>query len=392
MRISQSPRSSTPATGRKRSAFTLIELLVVIAIIAILVSLMLPAVQQAREAARRSACLNNLKQISLGMMMFEETYGYFPYSRTGFLWRILPYVEQNALFDTFNKVTNIANVGDDGHGYNASLTGTWRDAPGGNIVTPDILNAAANIIPTFICPSSPGTHAYELTNGGVTYNIGTTDYSAPRIPSVRPAGHPLWYQACQPQMNFNTATSPEDSRSTDPRRKGARGRDVTDGYSNTLLFYERAGSPDRYVRGQLTSVGGQKIAWAGGAGDKMTAYAPGNNSLTTSTIASGRGQFENPLVRDPGGYSCPGSTGSTAANPRGLETAANSDSANEAAIDLHGMLFINHTNASQPYSFHTGMVGINFCDGSSRFISENVSLTIWTNLMLRDDGQVLGEF
>ena len=71
--MKSSPSSSTP-----RSAFTLIELLVVIAIIAVLVAILLPAVQQAREAARRTQCKNNLKQLSLGMFNYEETYGKFP--------------------------------------------------------------------------------------------------------------------------------------------------------------------------------------------------------------------------------------------------------------------------------------------------------------------------
>src|SRR5437868_9833446 len=82
-----------------RSAFTLIELLVVIAIIAVLVSLLLPAVQQAREAARRSQCSNNLKQLGLAIHNFENSQQTLPSSRLGpqhgtWFIQILPYVEQ----------------------------------------------------------------------------------------------------------------------------------------------------------------------------------------------------------------------------------------------------------------------------------------------------------
>lgn len=91
----------------QRSAFTLIELLVVIAVIAVLVSLLLPAVQQAREAARRSQCSNNLKQIGLAIHNFEGARQTLPSSRLGpqhatWLVQILPYVEQQPLYDLWD--------------------------------------------------------------------------------------------------------------------------------------------------------------------------------------------------------------------------------------------------------------------------------------------------
>src|SRR5262245_44336995 len=113
-----------PRLRRLRPGFTLVELLVVIAIIGVLVALLLPAVQAAREAARRSQCTNNMKQIVLGCHNFHDTYGTVPnivsYTPVGgggttggfgagwgWLPFMLPYVEQKALFDTINFNTNV---------------------------------------------------------------------------------------------------------------------------------------------------------------------------------------------------------------------------------------------------------------------------------------------
>jgi prepilin-type N-terminal cleavage/methylation domain-containing protein len=106
-RCSMVSRLSRPCHGaRPRSAFTLVELLVVIAIIGVLVALLLPAVQSAREASRRTQCANNLKQIGLGLHSFHDTYNQLPYTRldTRETWAvlILPYIEQPALFSQWN--------------------------------------------------------------------------------------------------------------------------------------------------------------------------------------------------------------------------------------------------------------------------------------------------
>ena len=92
---------------RQRTAFTLVELLVVIAIIGVLVALLLPAVQSAREAARRSQCTNNLKQLSLALHNYETVHNTLPpagidSNQMGWTVLLLPFFEQQALYDQFN--------------------------------------------------------------------------------------------------------------------------------------------------------------------------------------------------------------------------------------------------------------------------------------------------
>ncbi|TWT99825.1 Type II secretion system protein G precursor [Botrimarina colliarenosi] len=139
---------------RNRRGFTLVELLVVIAIIGILVALLLPAVQAAREAARRSQCSNNVKQLGLALQMYHDTHGHFPpgHEESGddgpsyrhqlsWLTLCLPFVEERAIADMIEP----------------SMIDPALNAHDNVLLVP----AGRNVIPTFTCPSDP-IAAYEV--------------------------------------------------------------------------------------------------------------------------------------------------------------------------------------------------------------------------------------
>jgi prepilin-type N-terminal cleavage/methylation domain-containing protein len=197
-----------------RLGFTLVELLVTIAIIAILISLLLPAVQYVRESARRVACQNNAKQIGLALHTYETSIQEFPPSSVSgpshnWVAFVLPFMEQN----------NIAAV------YDWSVSWSHKkNQP-----------AISYIVPTLLCPSTPESPSFrldELPQGG---RAATSDYAPVTAVSntVFSAGY---------------ARPVKDRKGALEKNKGARFAEITDGLSNTLLIMEDAGRPVFYTR------------------------------------------------------------------------------------------------------------------------------------------------
>ena len=155
--------STRTGSNRPRPGFTLIELLVVIAIIAILIGLLLPAVQKVREAAARSTCTNNMKQIALGAHNFESTYGYLPpgevaespgptrgqnHQQMGVLVWLLPYMEQQNIYNSFSPAPQL------NFNLPAGSPGPWWS-------TGASWAAAQQKVKTYVCPSD-NADAYPI--------------------------------------------------------------------------------------------------------------------------------------------------------------------------------------------------------------------------------------
>ncbi|MEY3458598.1 MAG: Type secretion system protein precursor [Planctomycetota bacterium] len=380
--------------ARRRPGFTLIELLVVIAIIAILVALLLPAVQQAREAARRTQCKNNLKQIGLALHNYLSTHSRFPPGRllpdltiggvpqtsyTSYssnatnVWTgnrsvhifILPYMEQANIYNLINFA-----------GPNST-----RMTTSGVPSNPNY-QAYAQAAGLFLCPSDANT-GRVISENNYVYNFGgSTPYGGAANSTQQTnwtAGITVGTQAlpCGGNGAFTAGASLFD-------------RDFTDGLSNTAMFSERtkgsataAASTPPTPSDIITSPNRQNTLLPPDTmfNDCLNAprVASGFNFTTFGRWANGS-DFSNgwPFA----GYS--GTMYNHVATPnwRGL------DCGNWSAIaDTPG----EHAIISAR-SMHTGGANVMMADGSVRFATENIDLRLWRSVGTRSTGETIGEW
>lgn len=317
---------------RRSRGFTLIELLVVIAIIAVIMSLLLPAVQYAREAARRTQCRNNLKQIGLAVHNYESTHRMFPPGRIGFPMvfsaqaHILPYLDGGNLYNLIDFST-APNFG----------------PPASPMTRNEV--AARTTISTYVCPTDFGRIAGS--EFGPTNYVACVGSGVGASSSIK-TGDGVMYSA-----------------------SGIRFADVTDGLSNTIAFSE-----------QTLGVGGNPSSPAGGPAGKPDGEVLELTGATPTTDAAC-------VVGGAGAWS--GLRGAKWMNGHYGDTLYNNYYApNSKQFDCGNASHNFGLTAAR--SRHTGGVFILLCDGSARFVGDNVKLELWQGLATRAGSELVLDY
>lgn len=359
---------------RSRYAFTLIELLVVIAVIGVLIALLLPAIQAAREAARRMQCQTKLRDLTLAMHAYHDNHGCFPaaaegasgevyFNFTGYSF-LLPYLEQNAIYEMFNfEAGKYASDGGAYLGWAHPVNTTAYQMQIGGFLCPSN-RSEANVRTFFTWP--PDSINWTATKACVTdyvFNGGATRYVSPKYQDVGKRG--------TSGINFR-----------------ARIKDIIDGTQSTYLLGESAGGPWRN-RYYATGTGANRVC--------VRMEVPyGVNQL--------RAQYEN-LAFHGFGLERAGGDGSVTIGgllgvtvdrkgnyygpndcPYGSETRLEAKIDEKTPDERAGQQLPNYR------SIHPGLVHMAMADGSIRPIVDSIAPEIHMALSTIDGGEVLSDY
>jgi prepilin-type N-terminal cleavage/methylation domain-containing protein/prepilin-type processing-associated H-X9-DG protein len=345
----------------RRPGFTLIELLVVIAIIGVLISLLVPAVQKVREAAARTQCSNNLKQMGIALHMYHDTYHTFPYGAndnssdnigvtSSLPWGvyILPFLEQEPLYRKFN--VNFVP---------GTQQGTFNNPPNNTNVANPNLNPAATKLSIFICPSSPSQgqiyqdtwdndgNAYGPYSGSPSWTVSASDY----IGISGQLGGFVRNYIPSDIGDHNAVLSDNEQ---------IRIAQITDGTSNTWMVGECAGAPNVYV-----------------TGPKVYAFAP------YDVNSAG---FQN-------GWYISGNGWADETNGDQWIAGTDPDGGVAAGFPLTGgPCVINCVNIQNFFAFHTGGANFLYADAHVQFVASGLDPRTAILLISFNDGLPVPEY
>lgn len=376
-----------------RRGFTLVELLVVIAIIAVLIALLLPAVQQARAAARRSQCANNLKQIALAMHNYLDAYKTFPVAMAHPInpistdnringsytcqTHLLPFLEQSMIYDRINFQRRAPDLTTGNTLYNSQPN----------------LTAARATINTFTCPEE----SQERTRLGHGNNNYVANYGWPRFAAgmkTKTRNTNGWYQLSYyngvPSFSSNANDGIWQLVTPSPDTR-VRHRDISDGLSNTAMFSERlVGEATTGVNGDLKDMRRQYFT----DGTSYTGTSP--TLVQVHNFCSTKAKdVVNPETSFWLGASWMVTGPQFNGNQWYIDTASmyqHSGTPNmNGGCDVY-FAFVNWPNDDMEYSFcatsdHISGVHVAMGDGSVHFISDSVDRFIWWAAGSRDGGE-----
>ncbi len=340
-----------------RKAFTLVELLVVIAIMGVLIALLFPAINAAREAARRSSCANSIKQMALACLSYEGKFQALPPAanfkdntklkeenvRANWIILALPFLDQQALFDDMNGMLKQVNVNVETDNATPKIGNTQLDA------TITMKTCRDTVIPAFLCPSD-GNNRNKYESVKTSFTGARCNYGA----NMGPWGAHELYAKWSDNLKHGVMGP----------GKSMKSEQILDGASNTILIAElRAGVVSVDSRGTwaLGGAGPSAIACCGYNGDSKGPNAKGNNADDIYGCSKVQDQVDSDQLLLMGMQCYDGETnGNTQATSR---------------------------------SAHPGGVQTAFCDGSVHWITDGISvgtsdtaLGDWDKLLLPCDG------
>lgn len=343
---------------RHKKAFTLVELLVVITIIGILIALLLPAVQAAREAARRMQCANNMKQIGLGLHNYMALNNVFPMgeqdyvghvvsdSTTGYCWAtaILPFIELQTLYDMLGPIASAANPG-----YSYSQV----------VGSPEHQAAMCTAVSTYVCPSSGHAKTFNFDDPRVPNSLGHSPNDYGMLEYVGIAGSDRYYG---PAPNETPSTAFPQKL---PSQAGTlyynsviTAAEMSDGMSNTMVVGEFSGlAPGQSFTG-TGSLLYNDSTWA-------TGYWGGKPNSGSE-------------------YTWPVRTIAHPPNTAWFQAILPGDQPLNGSADCYARAALK--------SSHPGGIHVVLGDGSVTFLGDGIDITVYKDLADRSDGHALGPY